>query len=165
MLKTSHIAYGIISLTVLANGTRIADTVEAGGTSRDTRSQVNTELRNRQQYARQKQREGRVALENIKAGCVPIVAADTLEPVPITGGEIAENPETGGLMSDGTIACTRFGETAIAFDGRLVDVSRVPPELMAEYRRYWAVVEATYLRQALPPEKTETPTPTTNIGL
>lgn len=131
-LKTSHILIGVLFLVFLGNGDRIAGSLGQASTHQQTKSEFSSDRREARQTAREAGKRSKIALDRVKAGCVPIVDIETQQPYYFNEGTRVQDPVTGRVLDQG-IVCNSLGVTAEVVDGQITDVILVSPEHKAEY--------------------------------
>ena len=85
-------------------------------------------------YATQAQKDSEIALTRVKAGCVPVVARETGGDTRLAEGvQVKAASDSPIPLGDGSLVCTKSGDTAEVWEGRVAQVKRVGPSDADEY--------------------------------
>lgn len=131
---------GALALIALTNGGGARDGLAEAGAVKQERTLARQQERALAREARYTQSSSKVAVERVRAGCVPVLGSHPVitpegsyrEEVVLVEGMNADNGH--GTPLDNTIVCTGRGDTAVVRGGVVTDVVRAGPELMGEYQ-------------------------------
>ena len=90
-------------------------------------------------HATQARQDSEIALTRVKAGCVPVVAKSTLKQTHLAEGvEVIASRDSTIPLGDGSLICTRLGDTAEIWGGRVSQVKRIAPDNVDSYLDYFS---------------------------
>lgn len=137
-IKTSHVIWSVVALVVLGNGDRIAQSLQESAVQQHEQSTAGAERKLLRQQAREAQKRSAIALDRVKAGCIPIFDKETGKPDYFNAGEIVLDPETGQSIQAGLV-CNSLGLTGEVVEGRIQDLVMVSPAHKMEYLGYFTL--------------------------
>ena len=90
-------------------------------------------------HAEQAQNDSGIALARVKSGCVPIIASKTKQDTRLAEGVDATVAGPNSVvLGDGSLVCSKSGDTGEVWDGKITQVKRVGPMDASEYSEYFS---------------------------
>ncbi len=90
-------------------------------------------------HATQARQDSKIALDRVRAGCVPVVAKSTFKQTHLAEGvEVIASRDSTIPLGDGSLICTKLGDTAETWGGRVSQVKRIAPDDVDLYNDYFS---------------------------
>ena len=89
-------------------------------------------------HTAQAKSDSQMALDRAKAGCVPVVAETGLDTRLTEGVRVKASSDSSTALGDGSLVCTKSGDTAEVWEGKVFQVKRIGPDHVQDYEDYFS---------------------------
>jgi hypothetical protein len=125
------IPFGVI---LLSQGDRMKATVDQGSVISTEQSTASGQSRLLREQAQNAQRYSKVAIERLKANCLPVVDQQSGSEGYFKEGSVVMDHSLGRPVRAGAFVCNSLGDTAVVgADGTLTEIVRASLEKQGEY--------------------------------
>jgi len=123
-----------LGVTLLSQGDRMKATVDQGSVISSKQSAASGQSRLLREQAQNAQRYSKVAIERLKANCLPVVDQQSASEGYFKEGSVVMDHSLGRPVRAGAFVCNSLGDTAvIGADGTLTEIARTSLETQGEY--------------------------------
>lgn len=127
------------AIIFLSLGDRMKATVSEGSAISTQQSTTSSQSRLLREEAKNAQRYSKVAIERLKANCLPVVDQQSGSEGFFQQGSVVMDQNLGRPVRAGAFVCNSLGDTAvIAQNGTLTDVVRTSLEQQSEYDKLFS---------------------------
>lgn len=142
LLTTRNIVLGGLAFLALGNVGGLQRALSEGAQRADSRSLAASSRRAIRDRATEAQKDSRVALDIVKAGCVEIVFLENGSPTPMAIGERPIYAQTGQEIPQGTRVCNALGQAGeIGLDGIQYVVQAAPGKDSEIFKQYFDAIK------------------------
>ena len=145
IIKTSWLILLVgVGVPAALSSPEISDNWNNASELREQRKEQAQQDRLANMHAAQAQEDSKIALARVKAGCIAVVHRETGGDTRLAEGVRVKAATDSPIDLDEGLVCTKSGDTAEVWGGRVAQVKRIGPAHAEEYSSYFSRLLGAY---------------------